>query len=627
MKKTLVTNESCNNISILEVIEACGLKTQKKGTSASIIWVDGKPASGWKVNVAKNYVNSQFSWHEDRGQGEPLAFVMKQLKLSHTDALEWFGHTFPSQVEKLEITQKSEVVKEWKQDLEVLDLNFSDKSQVKHIAKLFERTSVSQETMKKLGIKYGNFKGHPALFFPLFGLTPHIERIGWQKRDLFASKAEFKSISLIKKWLLMFGEIKEEITILAGEIDALTALNIGYKGIVGLPGEGGSNEIWEWLQILWKDKKVTAICDNDEAGMKSAWKILWIFPEAHIFIPKKEGKIKDLNDLAIAKEWDKKEILSGLEGFKKDEENTIASMSDIFTDRFEDWTRIAEQKWFSSPWTALNENVAITGISWLVAIAGSNNVGKTAFTLQFSNHIASTKAPVLWLSFEHSDRELVQRSIAKYSDISLEEAIRGGKYSEYLHEGFGKLHAEWVSENLYIKHSSDLIGLNEEILLEWVKKIKKKSRSDGIVIVVDYLQKLPDLMVKSRSKDVRERINNNLTVLRRIINEEQACILLVSALNREAQKGDKSTPSITDFRDSGDIEYSADLALFLTNWADQINENTSISDALKLKSEIKLHTLKNRNNSTKSYQIDLDFDFKKMIFKEETRKNDGSYVF
>jgi replicative DNA helicase len=89
--------------------------------------------------------------------------------------------------------------------------------------------------------------------------------------------------------------------------------------------------------------------------------------------------------------------------------------------------------------------------------------------------------------------------------------------------------------------------------------IQHETRKEELLIVIDSLHKLP-------FKDITERrsgIDAWLREMEAIRDEHQTCFLVISELSRGKGGGYGEKPDLSSFKESGDIEYSADNALIL----------------------------------------------------------------
>lgn len=89
----------------------------------------------------------------------------------------------------------------------------------------------------------------------------------------------------------------KNILVTEGEIDCLTSWS---QNIPAVTSTGGALSFQEEWAELFKDKEVTLLFDNDEAGGNGMAKVLKLIPHAYIcFIPDRPG-IKDISDYVSA---------------------------------------------------------------------------------------------------------------------------------------------------------------------------------------------------------------------------------------------------------------------------------------------------------------------------------------
>ncbi len=101
--------------------------------------------------------------------------------------------------------------------------------------------------------------------------------------------------------------------------------------------------------------------------------------------------------------------------------------------------------------------------------------------------------------------------------------------------------------------------LSPEIMRRQIDFIKHETRLDKCMVVIDSLHKLP-------FKDLSERrtgIDAWLRQLEAIRDEQNVSFLVISELARGRGGGYDEKPDLGAFKESGDIEYSADNAMIL----------------------------------------------------------------
>ena len=148
---------------------------------------------------------------------------------------------------------------------------------------------------------------------------------------------------------------------------------------------------------------------------------------------------------------------------------------------------------------------------------------------------------------------------------------------------------------------------------------QRKAGGKKVLLILDYLQIIP--AGKDAPDALRERIDWNLSELRRLSRDMKSPVLVVSSMNREAYKENKP-PTMAALKESGGIEYSADVVIALWRDKEESERLTTRFEGRKT-DRIEAHVLKNRNgelakvklNFTKAWALftdegkaDLDYD-------------------
>ena len=119
-------------------------------------------------------------------------------------------------------------------------------------------------------------------------------------------------------------------------------------------------------------------------------------------------------------------------------------------------------------------------------------------------------------------------------------------------------------------------------------------------MVLDYLQIIP--AGKDAPDALRERIDANLSELRRLSRDMKSPVLVISSENRDAYKGNPK-PSLAALKESGGIEYSADGVICL--WRDKGESERLTKDFDRLTVRVEAHVLKNRNGELAKVKLDF----------------------
>ena len=192
------------------------------------------------------------------------------------------------------------------------------------------------------------------------------------------------------------------------------------------------------------------------------------------------------------------------------------------------------------------------GIHLLAAEPGA---GKTTFSLQVARQAASKGHPVLFVSFEESLDRLTLKMLCSAAGLSLKRFT----------DGYGK--ADELKPAIQ-QHGPDLsfVHLIEGTSKTAVQQIKAKALQimqragkDQCLIIVDYLQRWATITAEHFT-DFRHTVSGLVTELRESSMRLDSPVLVISSQNR----GGQGSGSLTSLKESGDLEYSADSALFLT---------------------------------------------------------------
>lgn len=207
------------------------------------------------------------------------------------------------------------------------------------------------------------------------------------------------------------------------------------------------------------------------------------------------------------------------------------------------------------PWIDLRAVVGPLVRGGVYVFASRTNVGKSISALQTASYIAEHGGHVLFVSLEMTTGENARRLLAARADVSpdsldrmtLEESARVSRVREELAREGLRFWDQGASRRLTISRLEALLR-------------RHKLRGQLDVAVIDYLQLLaPDRQGERREREVSEIVER----IKALAFELQIAIVLPAQLNRESTRRDDQAPRLSDLRDSGAIEQSADVVLLL----------------------------------------------------------------
>lgn len=186
----------------------------------------------------------------------------------------------------------------------------------------------------------------------------------------------------------------------------------------------------------------------------------------------------------------------------------------------------------------------------LTIIGARPGMGKTTFALQIADYIAKKKIPVMFISLEMSEEQIITKLIAKETRINSTK-MRLGTLTDQEAVKVYEAGAELEEKSLYITSNLRTI---QQIEVE-ARKLKNK-KNIGLIII-DYIQ-----LIKSSQKfNLREQEVADITrTLKLLTLELKIPIIGLCQLNRNATRQE---PILSDLRESGAIEQDADNVIFI----------------------------------------------------------------
>ena len=236
----------------------------------------------------------------------------------------------------------------------------------------------------------------------------------------------------------------------------------------------------------------------------------------------------------------------------------------------------------------------------MVIIAGKPSSGKTSLLQSIAVNVAMQDKPALFLSYETSPNNLAKRYIASSSDITYVQldVWRKDDWWKEFGESFRFAQEQIKGKQLFFDYSQspieEVFGLCHHF---------KMMYPETALIGVDYMQIIPSLQ-KGLSK--YERVSMVSNVLTRIARKLNICVIAISQMSRSIDRRADQEPTLSDLRNSGEIEQDADVVMFVQRpwtWDKSVDPHFA---------ELKI--AKNRNGALEN--IPLKFYPEKFLFKE-----------
>ncbi len=204
---------------------------------------------------------------------------------------------------------------------------------------------------------------------------------------------------------------------------------------------------------------------------------------------------------------------------------------------------------------------AVGGIYGLNMIGGPPKAGKSCLGIQLGTEIAKNKMGVIYYDFENGAQKIYQRTLSRLSRIPADKVV-SAELSKVEKDRLEAGQEDLQTMLQFFRVVNDR-RITPEIMRRHIDFLRHETRRTDTVVVIDSLHKLP-------FKDFAERrtgINAWLRELESIRDELHVGFLIISELTRQESGRYDGVPHMGLFKDSGDIEYTADNAMvFLPEW-------------------------------------------------------------
>ncbi len=191
----------------------------------------------------------------------------------------------------------------------------------------------------------------------------------------------------------------------------------------------------------------------------------------------------------------------------------------------------------------------------LIIVAARPSVGKTAFALNMAQNMAiKFKIPVAVFSLEMSKDQLAQRMLCSEAEI---DAIRL-KTASLPDTGWKKLTralSKLSEAPIYIDDSAAITAM------EIRAKCRRLKIEKGLgLVIIDYLQLMSG---RGRVENRVQEISEIARSLKTLARELDIPVIALSQLSRAVEQRTDRIPRLSDLRESGEIEQTADLVMFI----------------------------------------------------------------
>ena len=186
-------------------------------------------------------------------------------------------------------------------------------------------------------------------------------------------------------------------------------------------------------------------------------------------------------------------------------------------------------------------------------LAAEPGQGKTTLCLQIGANVARAGFPVLFLTFEEAPERLALKVVCQRAGLEMKRYAEGYGEPAEVERAMRQYGPELAPFHIIEGSARLTVGQVRGKALQ----LMAKHKAPRCFVVVDYLQR----WAASRREftDFRHVVSGLVSELRELALRLDSPVLAISIQNRPGQ----GRAALTSLKESGDLEYSADTALFL----------------------------------------------------------------
>lgn len=192
----------------------------------------------------------------------------------------------------------------------------------------------------------------------------------------------------------------------------------------------------------------------------------------------------------------------------------------------------------------------------LIILAARPSMGKTALALNFAmNASLHYGKKVAFFSLEMPKEQLAIRMLSSEARVPLDR-LKRANLADQDYKGLSHALGKLSESHIYIDDTPSISPLTLRA------KARRAQMEHGLdLILIDYLQlmRLGKKRIESRFQEVSEIVRD----VKAIGKELQVPIIALSQLSRDVEKRGGDVPRLSDLRESGEIEQTADLVMFI----------------------------------------------------------------
>ncbi len=265
---------------------------------------------------------------------------------------------------------------------------------------------------------------------------------------------------------------------------------------------------------------------------------------------------------------------------KSSTENDFAKIGDVVNNVWDDISESygKEDQILGTPTGFKDFDLLCSGFqpSDLIILAARPAMGKTTLAMNFGlNTALQSNAGVAVFSLEMPKEQLALRMLSSEAKVDMAR-LRTANIAEQEYRGLAKALGRLSEAPIFI---DDTPGISPMQLRAKCRRLMMEH--DIKIVIIDYLQlmRIGRKRIESRFQEVSEIVRE----IKAIAKELNLNIIALSQLSRDVEKrGADALPKLSDLRESGEIEQTADMVLFIhrEDYYDSTNSKTGLANLI-----------------------------------------------
>lgn len=225
--------------------------------------------------------------------------------------------------------------------------------------------------------------------------------------------------------------------------------------------------------------------------------------------------------------------------------------------RIEDAIKRAKEGTFiKSKHSRINLNLGGWLPGKIIIVAARPAMGKTSWMISELLFLVKSGVKCMAFNGEMLEEQFMLRSFCWYSEIP--------NYRAMHHNFRAGEEGRWLDAETWLKNQDEYLtldftsGIHIDELVSKIRKVKKDKGLD--VVFIDFLQ---DINYPEGGRNRDEILGSIMKKLKNVAKTERVCLVVLCHVTRKVESTKDRRPTLSDLRESGNIENYADAVLFM----------------------------------------------------------------